>query len=111
MLCPLSEKSNEQLVAYLVRLQDDLQRFWDPQPVPPRLQEIFQELKALLGSTDEEHFNERVTSLLEALVKELHDVRSQEHSLLRKLRIMAGLNRRAEDALHLFQSKPTPVHP
>ena len=106
-----AEKSNEQLVAYLVRLQDDLQRFWDPQPVPPRLQEIFQELKALLGSTDEEHFNERVTSLLEALVKELHDVRSQEHSLLRKLRLMAGLNRRAEEALHLFQSKPTPVHP
>jgi hypothetical protein len=103
--------SNEQLVAYLVRLQEDLQRFWDPQPVPQRLQEIFQELKALLGSTDEEHFNERVTSLLEALVKELHDIRSQEHNLLRKLRLMAGLNRRAEEALHLFQSKPTPVHP
>jgi Ca-activated chloride channel family protein len=106
-----AEESNEQFAAYLVRLQEDLQRFWDPQPVPQRLQDIFQELKALLGSAEEEHFNERVSVLLETLVKELHEIRSQEHNLLRKLRLIAGLNRRAEEALHLFQSKQTPVQP
>ena len=107
---PPVEESNEQLVAYLVRLQEDLHRFWDPQPVPQRLQEIFQELKALLGTTEAEHFNERIALLLEALVKELHDIRREEHSLLRKLRLIAGLNRRAEEALHLFKSKPAAIH-
>jgi Ca-activated chloride channel homolog len=107
---PPVEESNEQLVAYLVRLQEDLHRFWDPQPVPQRLQEIFQELKALLGTTEAEHFNERIALLLEALVKELHDIRREEHNLLRKLRLIAGLNRRAEEALHIFKSKPTAIH-
>ena len=107
---PPVEESNEQLVAYLVRLQEDLHRFWDPQPVPQRLQEIFQELKALLGTTEAEHFNERIPLLLEALVKELHDIRREEHNLLRKLRLIAGLNRRAEEALHLFKSKPAAIH-
>ena len=107
---PPVEESNEQLVAYLVRLQEDLHRFWDPQPVPQRLQEIFQELKALLGTTEAENFNERIALLLEALVKELHDIRREEHNLLRKLRLIAGLNRRAEEALHLFKSKPAAIH-
>jgi hypothetical protein len=106
-----AEKSEEQLVAYLVRLHEDLQRFWDPQPIPARLQDIFDELKALLGASEEPDFAERVTRLLEALLKELHQIRQEEHNLLRKLRLIAGLNRRAEEARHLFHSKQTPVHP
>lgn len=106
-----AEESNEQLVAYLVRLHEDLQRFWDPQPIPARLQDIFNELKALLGASEDPDFAERVTRLLEALLKELHQIRQEEHNLLRKLRLIAGLNRRAEEAHHLFQSKQTPVHP
>jgi predicted ATPase len=106
-----AEKSQEQLTRYLVRLHEDLQRFWDPQPIPPRLQDIFDELKALLAASEEPDFAERVARLLEALLKELHQIRQEEHNLLRKLRLIAGLNRRAEEALHLFQSKPTPVHP
>ena len=78
--------------------------------MPQRLQEIFQELKALLGTTEAENFNERIALLLEALVKELHDIRREEHNLLRKLRLIAGLNRRAEEALHLFKSKPAAIH-
>jgi hypothetical protein len=106
-----AEKSQEQLVAYLVRLHEDLQRFWDPQPIPARLQDIFSELKALLGASEDPDFAERVTRLLEAFLKELHQIRQEEHNLLRKLRLIAGLNRRAEEAHHLFQSKQTPVHP
>jgi Ca-activated chloride channel family protein len=106
-----AEKSQEQLTRYLVRLHEDLQRFWDPQPIPARLQEIFDELKALLAASEEPDFANRVTRLLEALLKELHQIRKEEHNLLRKLRLVAGLNRRAEEALHLFHSKQTPVHP
>jgi Ca-activated chloride channel family protein len=102
-----AEKSEEQLVAYLVRLHEDLQRFWDPQPIPARLHEIFDELKTLLGASGEPDFADRVTRLLEALLKELQRIRQEEHNLLRKLRLMAGLNRRAEEALHLFHSKQT----
>jgi Ca-activated chloride channel family protein len=106
-----AEKSQEQLTRYLVRLHEDLQRFWDPQPIPARLQDIFDELKALLAASEEPDFAERVARLLEALLKELHQIRQEEHNLLRKLRLIAGLNRRAEEALHLFHSNPTPVHP
>jgi len=105
------QESGEQLTRFLVKPHSDLERFWDPQPVPAHLEDIFYKLKALLDVPPDEHFDENVAKLLELLVKELHEIRREEHNLLRKLRLITGLNRRADEALHFFNSRKALVLP
>jgi hypothetical protein len=73
--------------------------------MPPELQQVLGDLRALVEGTPDQDFPRIAVILLERLVTQLTAIRKQEHNLLRKLRLVAGINRRADEAFHHFKSK------
>jgi Ca-activated chloride channel homolog len=100
-----------ELRQFIEKLRIELEQFYQPDSMPPELQQILGDLRALAERTPDPDFPNVAVVLLERLVDQLTAIRKQEHNLLRKLRLVAGINRRADEALHHFKSKNTLVHP
>lgn len=107
---PVWFHDSAELHQFLEKLRIELEQFYEPDNMPTELRQILDDLRTLVEGTPDQDFANIAVMLLERLVNQLTTIRKQEHNLLRKLRLVAGINRRADEALHHFKSKTPLVH-